>query len=161
LSKKEIYLYGFIMINKEWTIFSLICNYKTDKMWPLSENFSKAKLTTNKISCISGHGTGTLYNDGMEITAFKHLFKNKPIPLYSIKGAIGHTLGAAGLIETIVALKVLKEKTAPGTIGLKDPEEPAAGWVSTAARKIKPGSVMLNNCGFGGVNSVLILTNIN
>ncbi len=127
----------------------------------ITKTLKKARLAKDKISGISGHGTGTLYNDAMELTAFKHIFNNKPVPLYSVKGAIGHTLGAAGLIETIVAVKVLRERTVPPTVGLRDTDEQAAGWAAATAKKIKPGAIMLDNCGFGGVNSVLILKNIN
>jgi 3-oxoacyl-[acyl-carrier-protein] synthase II len=127
----------------------------------ITKALKKAGLAKDKITGISGHGTGTLYNDAMELTAFKHIFNNKPVPLYSVKGAIGHTLGAAGLIETIVAVKALQEKTVPPTIGLKDIDEQASGWAAATSRKIKPGAIMLDNCGFGGVNSVLIIKNIN
>ncbi|MCX5694847.1 MAG: beta-ketoacyl-[acyl-carrier-protein] synthase family protein [Candidatus Omnitrophica bacterium] len=126
----------------------------------ITSALKKANVLLNQIGCISSHGTGTLYNDSMELSAFKNIFKNKPIPVYSIKGGTGHTLGAAGLIETIVALKVQQTKIIPSTVGLKDIDEQALGWVSPLAKKLKKQIVMLNNCGFGGVNAVLILKNL-
>ena len=119
----------------------------------------KANLSSNQIACISGHGTGTLYNDAMELAAFKNIFKDLPIPLYSIKGGTGHTLGATGLIETIMALKVGQEKIIPPTVGLKEIDPLAIGWASPFTKKLTQPTIMLNNCGFGGINAALILKN--
>jgi len=127
----------------------------------ISEALKMAQVLPGQIGCISSHGTGTLYNDAMELSAFKNIFKNKAVPVYSIKGGTGHTLGSAGLIETIIALKVAQEKTIPPTVGLKDIDTQAIGWVSTAAKKLKQSTIMLNNCGFGGINTVLILKTLN
>jgi 3-oxoacyl-[acyl-carrier-protein] synthase II len=120
----------------------------------------KAQVLPEQIGAISSHGTGTLYNDAMELLAFKRIFKNQTVPVYSIKGGTGHTLGAAGLIETIMALKVGQEKIIPPTVGLKDVAAQAKGWVSPLAKKLKQPTIMLNNCGFGGINAVLILKNL-
>jgi len=117
-----------------------------------------AEVSSTAVGCISAHGTGTLYNDSMELKAFKKVYK-KSLPLYSLKGAIGHTLGAAGLVETIVALKVLQERIVPATLGLENIDPEARGWAFKSAQKLKEGRVALNNCGFGGINSVLILEN--
>ena len=121
---------------------------------------SRAKLIPDAIGGISSHGTGTLYNDAMELYAYKKIFKNKPVPIYSVKGGAGHTLGAAGLIETIFTLQVLKTRVVPGTVGLTDIDQQALGWASPEAKKLKKSALILNNCGFGGVNTALILKKI-
>ncbi|PJC48907.1 MAG: beta-ketoacyl synthase, partial [Candidatus Omnitrophica bacterium CG_4_9_14_0_2_um_filter_42_8] len=54
-----------------------------------------------------------------------------------------------------------QEKIIPPTAGLTDPEPQACGWVSPSAKKLKHPTVILNNCGFGGINAVLILKNLN
>ncbi|HNW39633.1 MAG TPA: beta-ketoacyl-[acyl-carrier-protein] synthase family protein [Candidatus Omnitrophota bacterium] len=126
----------------------------------IAKALKKAKLSPDKIGCISSHGTGTLYNDAMELLAFKHIFK-KAVPIYSIKGGTGHTLAAAGLIETIMVLKAQQEKTIPPTVGLKDLDPQAAGWASFTKKKMQNQTVMLNNCGFGGINAALILKELN
>ena len=63
-------------------------------------------------------------------------------PAYSIKGGIGHTMGAAGLIEMIIAMKALREGKVPPTVNLREADSDAEGWVSTCSlfrcRKIKP-----------------------
>jgi 3-oxoacyl-[acyl-carrier-protein] synthase II len=117
-----------------------------------------AKVSPLEVGCISAHGTGTLYNDAMEMKAFKKVYP-KAVPTYSIKGAIGHTLGAAGLIEVIVAFKALEEGLIPATVGLKDIDPEAKGWVSTSPQKLKKKIAVLNNCGFGGINAALALKN--
>jgi len=117
----------------------------------------KANVSPGQIGVISSHGTGTLYNDAMELSAFKNIFKGRVVPVYSIKGGTGHTLGPAGLIETIMALKVRQEKIIPGTVGLKDTDAQATGWVSPLPKKLKQPTIMLNNCGFGGINAALVL----
>ena len=122
----------------------------------LNKAFTLSGVFSSNVGCISSHGTGTPYNDSMEIKAFKQVYK-KAVPAYSIKGAIGHTLGAAGLIEVAVALKVLKERIIPATVGLRHIDSEAKGWVSVLPKKLKKNVIVLNNCGFGGINAVLIL----
>ncbi|MBW1803967.1 MAG: beta-ketoacyl-[acyl-carrier-protein] synthase family protein, partial [Deltaproteobacteria bacterium] len=84
-----------------------------------------AMLKEEDISVISAHGTGTVYNDLMELTAFRHLFGHRRLPVYSVKGAIGHTMGAAGGIEVALGLKTLLEQIVPPTVGLSIPEDDA------------------------------------
>lgn len=117
----------------------------------------RAGISSDSIGCISGHGTGTVYNDSMELKAYRSIFGCGLRPLYSIKGAIGHTLGVAGLIDTIIALRVLEEKIVPPTVGLKEPDPEAKDWVSPEIRALESNVILVNNAGFGGVNSALVL----
>ena len=119
---------------------------------------SSARCTADDIGCISAHGTGTIYNDAMELGAFHALFGEAARPLYSIKGAVGHTMGAAGLLEIIIALKGLKERLAPPTVNLVEPDDGALGWVSAKAQPIAKGKMtLLTNAGFSGINMALVL----
>lgn len=68
----------------------------------------EAKLTCAEIDYISAHGTATPFNDEMEAIAFSRLGMEN-IPLNSLKGYFGHTLGASGLLETIVGMHSLKK----------------------------------------------------
>ncbi|MFH0879608.1 MAG: beta-ketoacyl synthase N-terminal-like domain-containing protein, partial [Lentisphaerota bacterium] len=72
----------------------------------------KAGLENTAPGSISAHGTGTVYNDAMEMKAFRRALGESPIPVYSLKGCIGHTMGTAGLADLSMALKSLKEKIA-------------------------------------------------
>ncbi len=123
----------------------------------IQKALEQAELSHEEIGCISSHGTGTVYNDSMEMKAYNSVFMNQPVPLYSIKGALGHTMGAAGLIETAIALKVLKEKIIPATVGLKEVDPEAKGWAALENRALEKNVILLNNAGFGGVNASLVL----
>ncbi|MDH4100391.1 MAG: beta-ketoacyl-[acyl-carrier-protein] synthase family protein, partial [Nitrospirota bacterium] len=116
-----------------------------------------ARVTAGDIAAVNAHGTGTMYNDLMELTAFRTLFSGRQLPIHSVKGAIGHTLGAAGGIETVVALRSLAEGVIPPTAGFSELEEGAEGLVSAGPLEISGDTVLSTNSGFGGVNAALLL----
>jgi len=117
----------------------------------------RAAMEPRQIAAISAHGTATPYNDQMELTAFRALFGERPIPMHSIKGAIGHTLGAAGGIEVALGLRCLETGQLPPTVGMRDPEEAGEGFLSRSAQPIAGRYLLSTNSGFGGVNAALIL----
>ncbi|WP_321539373.1 beta-ketoacyl synthase N-terminal-like domain-containing protein [Flavobacterium piscinae] len=67
----------------------------------------EANITVKEIDYISAHGTATLYNDEMEAIAFNRLHLQN-VPVNSLKGFYGHTLGASGLLETVIAIESAK-----------------------------------------------------
>jgi 3-oxoacyl-[acyl-carrier-protein] synthase II len=77
----------------------------------VDQALKSAKIKPEEITAISAHGTGTVYNDLMELNAFRQVFGERKLPMHSIKGAIGHTLGAAGGIEVILGFKTLFPET--------------------------------------------------
>lgn len=123
----------------------------------IQKAMKKADISSDDVGCISSHGTGTAYNDSMEMKAYNRIFNGSPVPLYSVKGAVGHTMGAAGLIETIIALRVLQERIIPTTVGLKDVDHEAKDWVSLEKRNLDGNAILVNNSGFGGINASLVL----
>jgi 3-oxoacyl-[acyl-carrier-protein] synthase II len=113
-----------------------------------------AGLPANEASFIAAHGTGTLYSDAMEITAFGAAIGSSR-PVFSIKGGIGHTLAAAGLVQILVAQRAMRMGALPPTIGLQTPDPAANDWMRAAG---KPGRIALStNSGFGGVNTAIFL----
>jgi len=123
----------------------------------VNKALNSACIGEGSIGFISAHGTGTVYNDAMEMRAFHSVFKKK-IPVYSVKGAIGHTLGAAGLVETIIALKALEEKTVPLTVNLKTADYDAEGWVSRNPHTLAgKQTALITNAGFSGINTALVV----
>jgi 3-oxoacyl-[acyl-carrier-protein] synthase II len=67
-------------------------------------------------------------------------------------------MGAAGLVEMIIALRALREKTVPPTVNMMEPDGDAAGWVSNRMRPIeREGMALVTNAGFSGVNTALVL----
>ncbi len=116
-----------------------------------------AATPPDEVEAFCVHGTGTVFNDAMELAAIKTLFGDRRFPAFSIKGAIGHTLGAAGGIETALCCQALANQCVPPTIGLKDPEERAMGLVANTAQPFGGQNILTTNSGFGGVNGALML----
>jgi 3-oxoacyl-[acyl-carrier-protein] synthase II len=116
-----------------------------------------AKRKPEEITAINAHGTGTIYNDLMELNAFRQVFGKRKLPVYSVKGVIGHTLGAAGGIEVILGCKILSTRIVPPTVGFSNPEDMANGQVSSESQYISGDYLLTTNSGFGGVNAALIL----
>ncbi|MFN8284231.1 MAG: beta-ketoacyl synthase N-terminal-like domain-containing protein [Chitinophagales bacterium] len=73
----------------------------------ITKSLREANVSADAIDFISTHGTATPYNDEMEAKAF-HLAKLNDVPVNSLKGYFGHTLGAAGLLETVISILSLE-----------------------------------------------------
>ncbi len=117
---------------------------------------SGAGVTPSDIAAISAHGTGSVYNDAMELTAFGAVFD--PVPAFhSVKGALGHTMGACGAVEAIVGLCSLKHQCLPPTVGLRSPEPGGGARVRAEAQPVSGDSLLTTNSGFGGINACVIL----
>jgi len=118
---------------------------------------TRAHLHPDQISAICAHGTGTIHNDAMELVAFGNVFGKRRFPLFSVKGAIGHSLGASGGIEAALGAKVLSTHTAPSTVGFRKPETGAEGRVHTHPVRFSGDYLLSTNSGFGGINAALVL----
>jgi len=118
-----------------------------------------AGLPPQAVAAVHAHGTGTLHNDRMELAAFRALFGDRSIPIHSVKGAIGHTLGAAGGIELAVSVQSLKEKVLPPTVGLSMPEAPEVGRILPEPQPLSSGCILSTNSGFGGINAAVLIGN--
>jgi 3-oxoacyl-[acyl-carrier-protein] synthase II len=115
-------------------------------------------VSEESITSLCAHGTGTVYNDAMEIKAFKKVFKDRAVPAYSIKGGVGHTMGVAGLMDVIIALETIKNNVLPPTVGVGEIEEDARGWIKKEKVELTNDIVLSTNSGFGGINSALIIS---
>ncbi len=116
-----------------------------------------------KIDYINAHGTSTPANDKNETEAVKKLFggvQNCP-PMSSIKGQIGHCLGAAGAIEAVVCLMAMRDGKLPPTINYTTPDENCnLDYITEGVRDAELNVVMSNSFGFGGTNGVVIFKKI-
>jgi len=109
------------------------------------------------VGAINAHGTGTKYNDAMEIKAFIDTWSDN-IPFHSVKGAIGHCLGAAGVIEAAIAVTSLGEGVIPPTVGMRDAEQGLASVKGRQAQELRYPSVLSCNSGFGGINAAVLFS---
>lgn len=105
---------------------------------------------------INAHGTGTLFNDAMELRAFDELCQ-KATPLCSVKGALGHSLAASGLVEVVLSVKSLEEGVLPPTVGLELAESSSCVVSGSEALPLVGKSILTTNSGFGGINAGLLL----
>lgn len=116
-----------------------------------------------KIDYVNAHGTSTPINDKNETAAVKDLLGGKENcpPMSSIKGQIGHCLGAAGGIEAVTCLMAMRDGIIPPTINYENPDENCdLDIVPNKARKAELNVVMSNSFGFGGTNGVLIFRKV-
>lgn len=116
-----------------------------------------AGITPSDVAFIAAHGTGTQYNDTMELAAFQQVFE-QPLPVFSVKWGTGHTIAAAGMVQLIAACNARKINMVPPNALTLSPEDNAAGWVSHCTTAVHDGYMLSVNSGFGGINSVLVLS---
>lgn len=113
------------------------------------------------VNYINAHGTSTPYNDKFETMAIKAVFgdhaKSDKMCVSSTKGVTGHTLGAAGGLEAVVAVKSLYHQAAPPTINYKTPDpECDLDYIPNKKREMEIKAVFSTNLGFGGHNACVL-----
>ena len=115
----------------------------------------RSRLTAEDIDFISAHGTGTRYNDDMEAKAF-HLAGLSETPLHSLKGYYGHTLGAAGLLESIISVRQLvrNESIASGGYQHFGVSEPLR--INSQSGSLRMKRILKTASGFGGCNAAIV-----
>jgi 3-oxoacyl-[acyl-carrier-protein] synthase I len=124
----------------------------------MNKAMNEAGISTRDVNFISAHGTATGFNDEMEARAIT-MAKLESVPVNSLKGYYGHTLGAAGLIESIVSIHSLEEGLILPTMGFN---EPGTSKIVNVCRQLQTGP--LQTClktasGFGGCNAAIVLSN--
>ncbi|MDO4880919.1 MAG: beta-ketoacyl synthase N-terminal-like domain-containing protein [Capnocytophaga sp.] len=117
---------------------------------------NESQVSVNEIDMINAHGTATLYNDEMESIAFNRLGMQN-ISLNSLKGYFGHTLGASGLLETVVSMEMARQGKILKSIGFEElgVTNPISIQRKTEDKKIK--KILKTASGFGGTNTALLI----
>ena len=116
-----------------------------------------AGLNANDINYISAHGTATLYNDEMEALALT-LANLQSVPVNSLKGYYGHTLGASGVIESVIAIHSLKEDLVLPSIGFSVMGVSKPINISTGLQRLPLRHCLKTASGFGGCNAAIIFS---
>ena len=115
-------------------------------------------LPAGNVAFISAHGTATPYNDQMEAVAFSRAGLGS-IPVFSLKAHFGHTLGAAGVLESVIALKALEQGLVLPSTGFQEPGIEGEINVSTSLSKTDKRFCLKTLSGFGGCNAALLFQN--
>jgi 3-oxoacyl-[acyl-carrier-protein] synthase II len=125
----------------------------------LADAIRSARLNPEDIDYYNAHGTSTLLNDRVETQVLKDVFGESVarLPISSIKGALGHSLGAASAIEAAISVRTLREQVIPPTINFLPDPELDLDYVPNHARPAQLDHVLTASFGFGGTNNALVL----
>lgn len=115
------------------------------------------------VNYVNAHGTSTAYNDKFETMAFKSVFgehatkKDGKFVISSTKCVTGHTLGAAGGLEAVIAARAIQDGVVPPTMNYETPDPDCdLDYVPNEKREMEVNGAMSTNLGFGGHNAVLL-----
>ena len=118
----------------------------------------KAGASAADVDYINAHGTSTTLNDAAETAAIKSVLgeRSRQIPVSSTKSMTGHSLGAAGAIESVFSVMAIVDGRVPPTINYETPDpECDLDYVTEGVRLVQPRLVLNNSFGFGGHNACL------
>lgn len=114
-------------------------------------------MNLEDIGFINAHGTATLFNDQMESVAIQRAGLSQ-VPTDALKGYLGHTLGAAGILETILCMKAADDHIIIGTRGFEELGVSGKMDISAANRSLAKQTFVKMLSGFGGCNATLLAT---
>ena len=117
-----------------------------------------AKLEPAQIGMVVAHGNGTSASDASEAIAIRRVFENRPPPVTAFKWALGHTIGASGVLDLVLALTALAQGVVPG-IATLECLDPALAPLPVTREPQRPRSntALVLNRGFGGMNVATVV----
>ena len=121
----------------------------------ITRSLKEAGIAPSQVNMISAHGTATVYNDEMESKAFD-VAGVLHSPVHSFKGYIGHTLGAAGVLESAIVLEAMRHQSLVPSVGYENLGVPKAINVTRAMQPADIKYVLKTASGFGGCNATLV-----
>jgi 3-oxoacyl-[acyl-carrier-protein] synthase II len=158
---------------REAPIYGEICGYGSaldghgmtapspDGQWPekaVRSALTEAEQTPDTIDLVSAHGTGTVLNDEMEAKLIHRLYTRSTPHVIALKSWIGHAAAACGAVELAVLLAALKARRVPEIRNLARPCHDGVRFVREPLSS-SPNWFMVQNFGFGGQNSALVVRN--
>jgi len=130
-------------------------------MRAIADAFTRAGRTPADVDLVVAHGTGTALNDPTEAALLQREFETRTTPplITGIKGALGHTSGAAALMNVDVAIRCLHGSVVPPVVGLRErlDEGAALSFVMDAPVEATLRLAQINAFGFGGVNTITLV----
>jgi 3-oxoacyl-[acyl-carrier-protein] synthase-1 len=121
----------------------------------IMRTLNEATLKPEELNFVSAHGTATLYNDEMEAKAIG-IAGLEPVPINSFKGFWGHTLGAAGVIESVATICSMESNLLYTSAGFKEPGIPAPLNVIKKNIRTQVQTCLKIASGFGGCNAAIV-----
>lgn len=119
----------------------------------------EANITPDDIDCVHLHGTGTYKNALAETKAMELIFgpRYREIPVFSLKGQVGHLIGACGAVEILAVIYSLTKQVVPPTVNFEDsdPEVPL-NVIKGEPLKMKLNNILKLNSAFGGENTAIV-----
>lgn len=121
----------------------------------IRQAMQQAAVTPQQIGMISAHGTATVFNDEMEAKAL-NLAGLQQVSLHSFKSYAGHTLGAAGILESAIACMAMQQDLLPASLGYEEPGVSTPVRVQTGVAQARYDHILKTASGFGGCNAALV-----
>lgn len=125
----------------------------------INKTIERGNIDKSAIDFVSAHGTGTLYNDEMESIAFSRC-ELQQVPTNSLKGFFGHTLGAAGVIETIVCMLSIQHQLLFESKGFDEVGTSQEINLIKNTQSASIQTVLKTASGFGGGNATLLIKQV-
>src|SRR5688572_988007 len=119
-----------------------------------------AELQATDVGFVSAHGTATPLNDRIESAVLRRVLgaRAREVPVNSIKGSLGHTMGAAAALEATMCLLAARDGLIPPTVGYEEADpECDLDQVAGSCRAARPRFMLSTSLGFGGCNAALVL----
>lgn len=113
-----------------------------------------AEITADNVGYVNAHATSTPLGDDAELRAIENVFENTTVS--STKSHMGHLLGAAGVVESIVTIESLRWNRYPGTLNLEEPSQESTLQRPTENVHLNVEYAMSNSFAFGGINCSLL-----
>jgi 3-oxoacyl-[acyl-carrier-protein] synthase-1 len=123
----------------------------------IEKTLKEANIQATEVNYISGHGTATLYNDDMESLAISDA-RLSNAPMNSLKSYFGHTLGAAGVIESIIGIHSMRENTLIGTYNFNELGVPKTINIIEKTKQTTVNNCLKTAAGFGGCNAAVFFS---
>jgi 3-oxoacyl-[acyl-carrier-protein] synthase-1/3-oxoacyl-[acyl-carrier-protein] synthase II len=117
-----------------------------------------AEAIATDVDLVSAHATATPFNDAAEMKALARVLKNHPATILPLKAQIGHTLGAAGVLETIACVDAIERKVLPASAAYAQIEPDFPAIMHSRSKSSNVGVALKMSAAFGGANAALVIT---
>jgi 3-oxoacyl-[acyl-carrier-protein] synthase II len=122
----------------------------------MREAILRSGITPDEVDFINAHGTGTVANDKVESLVIGEVFGERRVPVSSMKGMLGHCMGAASALEAVACVLTVETGIYPPTVAYETPDpECDVNLVANSAKQGPAGVVLNNSLAFGGYDAVV------